>query len=79
MTTKALIQSEIENVPAENLGELYEIVKRFAAASSDLPARKTGVLARLKQIKIEAPEDFAANLDHYASGEKSLADDSNLR
>ena len=32
-----------------------------------------------KRIKIEAPEDFAANLDAYLNGEKPLASDENLR
>ena len=28
-------------------------------------------MSNLKSIKIDAPEDFAANLDLYLSGEKS--------
>jgi len=30
------------------------------------------LLAKLKQIKIEAPEDFAANLDAYMSGGEQI-------
>jgi len=33
---------------------------------------KPSLLAKLKQIKIEAPEDFAANLDDYLSGGKQI-------
>ncbi len=33
---------------------------------------KTGILNHLKHIKIQAPVDFAANIDLYMSGEKNL-------
>jgi len=29
-------------------------------------------MSKLKQIKIDAPEDFAANLDLYVSGKKGV-------
>lgn len=32
--------------------------------------RKKGVLSKLKEIKIQAPEDFAQNIDIYLNGEK---------
>jgi hypothetical protein len=32
----------------------------------------TSLLARLKQIKISAPSDFAENLDAYLNGEKNV-------
>jgi hypothetical protein len=31
-------------------------------------------MARLREVQIEAPPDFAANLDLYLSGEKSVDD-----
>jgi hypothetical protein len=34
------------------------------------PAKNSGFLATLSQIQIDGPEDFAANLDLYLSGEK---------
>jgi hypothetical protein len=33
------------------------------------------LMSRLKRIKIDAPENFAANLDLYLSGEKSVHPD----
>lgn len=33
---------------------------------------KTGILSKLKYIKIQAPVDFASNIDLYISGEKNL-------
>lgn len=71
MTVKELIYAEIDKVGEENLNELYEVVKRFTQTKATQP--KPGVLSRLKRIKIQAPEDFAANLDLYLSGEKQLA------
>jgi uncharacterized protein YggU (UPF0235/DUF167 family) len=32
--------------------------------------KKKGVLSRLKKIKIQAPEDFAENIDLYLNGNK---------
>jgi hypothetical protein len=33
---------------------------------------KTSLLSALKQIKINAPEDFSENLDAYLNGEKNV-------
>ena len=32
--------------------------------------KKKGVLSKLKKIKIQAPEDFAENIDFYLNGNK---------
>ncbi|KAM3089622.1 hypothetical protein ACKFKG_33315 [Phormidesmis sp. 146-35] len=40
--------------------------------------RKPGIMARLRRIKIEAPEDFSVNLDLYLNGEKQLPERSDL-
>jgi hypothetical protein len=45
--------------------------KQFAIAKSAANP-KTGILNKLNRIKIQAPVDFAANIDQYMSGEKSL-------
>lgn len=63
-----LIETEIDKVGEENLDELYALVKQFVQQKSP---PQPSVLTRLKQIKIQAPEDFASNLDRYLSGEKS--------
>lgn len=77
MTARELIYAEIDKLGEENLDELYEVVKRFAQIK--LEQRKPGVLSKLKRIKIQAPADFATNIDLYLSGEKQVARDSNLR
>ena len=71
MTIKELIYAEISKIEEDNLDELYEFVKQFANAKS-IAKPKTGILNKLKRIKIQAPVDFAANIDLYMSGEKNL-------
>jgi hypothetical protein len=63
-----LIETEIDKVSDENLDELYVTIQQFVKEKS---ASQTGVLARLKRIRIQAPEDFAQNLDQYLNGEKT--------
>jgi len=71
MTIKELIYAEINRIEEDNLDELYEFVKQFAIAKSTTKP-KTGILNKLKRIKIQAPVDFAANIDQYMNGEKNL-------
>lgn len=73
MTTIELIHAEIGRIPEERLGELYGLIQSFAA-SKPAPAGR-GIMAKLRDVRIEAPADFAANLDLYLSGEKSVAED----
>jgi hypothetical protein len=71
MTLKELIYEEINKIEENNLDELYEFVKRFASVKSTVKL-KSGVLGKLKRIKIQAPVDFAADIDLYMSGEKTF-------
>lgn len=73
MTTKELIQAEIDNLREEYLDELYRLIKNFAQSKQN--GKKQSLMSKLKSIKIEAPEDFAANLDLYLSGEKRVEPD----
>lgn len=68
MTTRELIQAEIANVPEEKLDELYRLIQSFTTAEA---APSDSIMAKLRGIRIEAPADFAANLDLYVSGEKN--------
>ncbi len=36
---------------------------------------KSSFMSKLKSIKIDAPEDFANNIDQYVSGEKRVEPD----
>jgi len=75
MITKELIHSEIDGISNEHLDELYDVVRDFAESRKN--GKKQSFMSKLKNIKIDAPEDFAANLDLYMSGEKRV--ESNLR
>lgn len=70
MTTKELIQKEINNLSEEELKELYQIVRDFTHSRSQV--YKPSFMSRLRNIKIDAPDDFATNFDLYLSGEKRV-------
>ncbi|MCW5854277.1 MAG: hypothetical protein KIT87_29685 [Anaerolineae bacterium] len=65
MTTKELIHAEIEKVREADLEALYHVIKDFTEAKAE-QRQKPGALAKLKRIRISAPEDFAANLKDTA-------------
>lgn len=69
MPTRELIKAEIDNIPEAELDELYQIIQGFM--QSKVTDEEQGLMARLRRIRIDAPEDFAANFDLYTSGEKS--------
>jgi hypothetical protein len=70
MTTKELINTEIEKLREDELKKVYGVVRSLAESKAGEP--KPSFMSLLKRIQIEAPEDFAANLDLYVSGEKSV-------
>ena len=70
MSTKELIKEKIETMDESQLNELYPIVKQMAEAKEAAPQ---SFMAKIRSIpKIQAPEDFATNLDLYMSGEKHV-------
>lgn len=73
MTTLELIQAEIGKIPDERLSELYGLIREFA--TSNPVSLRPGIMAKLRGVRIEAPVDFAINLDLYLSGEKSVSED----
>jgi hypothetical protein len=66
--TKELIKAEIDRVDEERLDELYDLVRRFARGKGS--KEKPTLMDRLKEIEIDAPEDFATHFDLYLNGEK---------
>jgi len=73
MTTRELIQAEIGKIPEDRLEEVYGLIRSFTASKA--PSGHVGIMEKLREIRIEAPVDLAANLDLYLSGEKSVCDD----
>jgi hypothetical protein len=70
MTTKELIYAEIERIDEAQLDELYLLIKQFTQAQQ--PTGKPNLMEKLKRIQIDAPEDFAANLDVYMYGDQRV-------
>jgi len=68
MTTKEMIEREIDGLSEEHLNELYALIRDFANARKQ--SGKETFMSKLRRVQIDAPEDFAANLDLYVSGEK---------
>jgi hypothetical protein len=73
MSTKELIQAELETLSDEDLEALYTVIKCFI--QSKRHAQPRSLMAALRGIQIDAPPDFAANLDLYVSGEKRAEPD----
>jgi hypothetical protein len=73
MTTKERIHAEIDTLSGEYLDELYAVVQKFVQSKQH--PQKQSFMAKLKRIQIDAPQDFAANLDLYVSGEKCAESD----
>jgi hypothetical protein len=73
MSTKELIQAELDTLSDEDLDTLYALIKQFI--QSKRPAKPRSLMATLRGIQIDAPPDFAANLDLYVSGEKRAEPD----
>jgi hypothetical protein len=57
MTTRERIQQELEAVPDGALDELFQVIQRLKEAP-----RKRSIMARLREIKIEASADLARAL-----------------
>jgi hypothetical protein len=70
MTTRELIEAEIEKVPEDRLDELYEVVRGFAASTpASSPA---GIVPKLHQVhgpRLAHPEqasDFAKQVSEVS-------------
>ncbi|MBM3333686.1 hypothetical protein FJY63_03405 [Candidatus Sumerlaeota bacterium] len=61
MTTKDLIEAEINGLTEEELEKVYRMVKGLSP--SKRKTSKPSLMARLRNIRIDAPQDFAANFD----------------
>ena len=68
MVTRELIHSEIERLNAEELDELYKLIRQFNRGKRK--TRKKGVLSKISQIKISGPRDLSVNHDRYITGKR---------
>jgi hypothetical protein len=70
--TKLLEQviTEIEKLPEDAQNAIAARWLFDLSSESKKEAAAPSLMTKLKQIKIDAPTDFATNLDLYVSGEK---------
>ena len=73
MSTKELIQADLDTLNDEDLDALYAIIKQFIHSKRSVEPQS--FMASLRSIQIDAPPDFATNLDLYVSGEKHVEPD----
>jgi hypothetical protein len=76
MSTKELVQAELDALSDADLDALYALIKQFI--QSRRHAKPRSLMATLRSIQIDAPPDFAANLDLYVRGEKRVEPDLHL-
>ena len=60
MTTRELINKEIEALSENELDELYQIIKVFMITKRH--SIQPSLMPKLRKIQIDAPPDFAAHL-----------------
>ena len=58
------IKKEIDRVPPEKLDRLYKYVRGLAEIYPKKRSRAE-TIARMSSIRIDAPTDFATNIDEY--------------
>ncbi len=68
MTTKELIQAEIDRMSEKDLNKLYTIIRTFVQSRPQ--PQGESILEKLRRIQFHGPKDLAANHDLYLSGEK---------
>ncbi len=73
IVTKEIIKEEIEKVSDEDLETLYKYVKHLAEIKPKKQSKES-FMAKMRKIKINAPSDFAANIDEYLYGGKDFGE-----
>ncbi len=71
MNVRELIFEEINLLGEDQLAELYSVIRNFVQSEK---SKKQSFMSKLRQIRIEGPEDFSANLDSYIMGRKQNAE-----
>ena len=76
MTTKELIYGEIDKLDDKALDDLYEFIKRLRNPNNI--AQKTGLMAKLRQIRIDATGGFFGESRSISVGRKACLTASSL-
>ncbi len=73
MTILEKIQTELGQLNESELVRLYAVIQDMRARPSSPP---TSLMAKLRSVKIGAPEDFSENVDDYLN--QAYHDSANL-
>ena len=60
MITKQMIQEKIEGLSEEQLKQVYDMIEQLN--SSENTVKKQSLMSRLREISIDAPEDFSVQV-----------------
>jgi len=60
MVTKQIIQEKLENLTQEELNQVYGLIEQLGSAENAV--KKPSIMSNLRQISIDAPEDFSVKL-----------------
>lgn len=61
MITREIVEAELEKIDDEYMAELYDLIQQFVQVRQG--GEKLTLMAKLRAIQIDGPDDFAANLD----------------
>jgi hypothetical protein len=68
MKIRMAIQLLLDRLDDDELAELLPLIEQFVAAKER--EKKPSLMESLMEIKIDGPEDFSLNIDHYLYGAK---------
>ncbi len=71
MSTLELIQAQLPELDESNLQQIYAFIQALPASAAT--RAKPGILSKLRQVQIDAPADFAENLDQYLNQDHNAA------
>lgn len=71
MTTREKLIDIIQSLDESELSEVDRLIRRFSEEKKP-SAGDQGALSKLKEIKIQAPADFASRIDSYLHGGAGL-------
>lgn len=67
MNIREEIVAKVQSLPENVLPEVFDLVNKL-----EKNEEKPSLMSQLRKIKIQAPPDFAENIDLYMNGEKSM-------
>ena len=60
MVTKEIIQEKLEDLTPEELNQVYGLIEQLSSAEK--PGKKPSLMSKLRNISIDAHEDFSVKL-----------------